>query len=369
MNRIGRPLIVIKRAPTVSHAMKQVTSVVVRQSQFDIGQDVYQANILKQTRKTYKEMGKSRLSLYVTLSAHVGYCVAPGVHFNFADFAFLTAGVWSCALSANTWNQLQEGVYDARQLNKFSKSSSKKQLRPPVIGSVTNKQAVQFGLWSGALGVGALSMLNPTTALLGAANIVLYGKYYTRSKRHTWLNTQLGSLVGAIPPMMGVTAGLGMSGLLTQEGWLMAGLLLFWQFPHFYALSAMTWPGYAQARYHMLPLSNPVAAAWWSLLSAFAMIAIHYYIHEYMSDEKISCISDFGGFFGVCVLLSLGAQFGLSLAFLRGAMLGGISKKIVTWLFLSTLFYIVALIANQPNWYNSFMRGIYKGEELILDRV
>ena len=47
MNRIGRPLIVIKRAPTVSYAMKQaqVNSVVVRQSQFNVDDDVYHANI------------------------------------------------------------------------------------------------------------------------------------------------------------------------------------------------------------------------------------------------------------------------------------------------------------------------------------
>jgi len=338
--------------------------------------------LVKQTNKTKKDLGKATLSFWVMLSAHVGYCVAPGVTFNLAEFACLSAGVWSCALSANTWNQLQEAVYDARQLNKFSKSSSKKQTRPPVIGSITNLQAVKFGMWSGAFGVGALSMLNPTTALLGAANIVLYGKYYTRSKRHTWLNTQLGSLVGAIPPMMGVTSGLGASGLLTQEGWLTAGLLLFWQFPHFYALSAMTWPGYAQARYHMLPLSNPIAAAWWSLLSALAMCLIHYYIYAYMSDERISCLSDFSGnpssdwpvflvgeFIGKCVLLALASQVGLSLLFVRSAAAGHISKRIVGGLFASTLFYIVMLFLNQPTWKKSCERAAYKAEAFVLDRI
>ena len=52
-------------------------------------------------------------------------------------------------------------------------------------------------------------MVNPTTAFLGATNFFLYTCVYTPMKRSNVLNTGMGSIVGAIPPIMGFTACLG----------------------------------------------------------------------------------------------------------------------------------------------------------------
>jgi len=59
---------------------------------------------------------------------------------------------------------------------------------------------------------------------------------YTRMKRKHWLNTQVGAIVGAIPPLMGYTAASG--GSFGIEGTCVAAMLFFWQFPHYYALAA-----------------------------------------------------------------------------------------------------------------------------------
>ena len=48
-----------------------------------------------------------------------------------------------------------------------------------------------------------LALTNPTVAALGMGNIALYAGAYTYSKRITEMNTWLGSIVGAIPPLMG----------------------------------------------------------------------------------------------------------------------------------------------------------------------
>ena len=55
-------------------------------------------------------------------------------------------------------------------------------------------------------------------------------------KRKHWLNTQVGAIVGAIPPLMGYTAASG--GSFGIEGTCVAAMLFFWQFPHYYALAA-----------------------------------------------------------------------------------------------------------------------------------
>lgn len=67
-----------------------------------------------------------------------------------------------------------------------------------------------FALACGVPGVALLALaINPLTGLLGALNIVLYTGCYTPLKRLSISNTWVGSLVGAIPPIMGWTAATG----------------------------------------------------------------------------------------------------------------------------------------------------------------
>ena len=110
-------------------------------------------------------------------------------------------------------------------------------------------------LWAGC---------NPTVAFLGGLNIALYAGVYTPMKRMSVLNTWVGALVGGIPPLMGWAAAGGQNAtlgggwkeiLLTEEsegGWLLAGLLFCWQFPHFNSLSWQIGEEYRRAGYKML---------------------------------------------------------------------------------------------------------------------
>lgn len=69
---------------------------------------------------------------------------------------------------------------------------------------------VTFALACGVPGVALLTLaVNPLTGLLGALNIFLYTCCYTPLKRLSITNTWVGSVVGAIPPIMGWTAATG----------------------------------------------------------------------------------------------------------------------------------------------------------------
>lgn len=70
--------------------------------------------------------------------------------------------------------------------------------------------AVTFAVICGATGLSILAVgVNGVTALLGGFNLVLYTLVYTPLKRISIVNTWVGSVVGAIPPMMGWAAGTG----------------------------------------------------------------------------------------------------------------------------------------------------------------
>ena len=70
--------------------------------------------------------------------------------------------------------------------------------------------AVTFAVTCGFTGLTMLTLgVNSITAALGAFNLALYTMAYTPMKRITSANTWLGSIVGAVPPMMGWAASTG----------------------------------------------------------------------------------------------------------------------------------------------------------------
>ena len=70
-------------------------------------------------------------------------------------------------------------------------------------------------------------------------------------KRLTWLNTSLGSIPGALPPVGGWTAA---AGELELGAWALFAILFAWQHPHFYAIAWIFREDYARAGFKMLPV-------------------------------------------------------------------------------------------------------------------
>lgn len=112
-----------------------------------------------------------------------------------------------------------------------------------------------FAIGASTLGLTTLYLgTNGLTAALGGINLILYTMIYTPMKRVSILNTWVGSIVGAIPPVMGYVA---CEGNFGAGAGIMAGLLYAWQFPHFNALSWNLRPDYSRAGYRMMAVTNP----------------------------------------------------------------------------------------------------------------
>lgn len=116
-----------------------------------------------------------------------------------------------------------------------------------------------WGAASGTAGVAILAAgSNPVTATLGAANLLLYVGPYTLSKTRTELNTWIGSVVGAVPPLMGWAAATG-GEVFAVEPVLLAAYLFIWQFPHFFSLAWLHREDYARGGFQMVR-SNGISA-------------------------------------------------------------------------------------------------------------
>jgi protoheme IX farnesyltransferase len=193
-----------------------------------------------------KELSKGRLAALVVLTTMCGYALAPGAA-NLATMFWTTTGTALCISSANTLNQWLEVPFDAQM--------ARTRHRALVRRACTPLDAFTFGVLTGIAGPSILwYCVNPITAILGASNILLYSAIYTPMKRRSIANTWVGSIVGAIPPVMGWAA---CTGSIDAPALILGLVLYAWQFPHFNSLSYMIRGEYAKAGYHMASVLRP----------------------------------------------------------------------------------------------------------------
>jgi len=243
------------------------------------------------TKSFYRDIGKHGLSRANVSAAVFGYCMV-GYHFHidYVQLGALIYGTYKCAIAANTYNQKHEISFD-RQMERTRVRALVK--RGTYEGTyLALHHAEKNALKSWLIGFTVLSLgCNPVVGLLGVFNVALYYKVYTMLKRKTWFNTQIGAIVGAIPPLMGYLANTG--GEFVNAWWIIPSLTLFcWQFPHFYGLAESRNAEYAYAGYKMLGSTHPKSAMKWSagniiaLAVIMALIVRHYF---YLSEnaEKI----------------------------------------------------------------------------------
>jgi protoheme IX farnesyltransferase len=95
---------------------------------------------------------------------------------------------------------------------------------------------------------------NVLTGLLGAVTLVTYVFVYTPLKRRTSLNTVVGAVAGGLPSILGWTAA---NGQLGGKGWVLFGIVMLWQLPHFMAIAWIYREDYARAGFKMLPSLDP----------------------------------------------------------------------------------------------------------------
>ncbi len=192
---------------------------------------------------------KARLTFLVLLTTLVGFYLGSkgGIHYGLLVHTLLGTALLACGASA--LNQYLEREHDAKMRRTEGRPLPSKQMQPQT--------ALVFGAATSILGMAQLALaVDLLTSLLGAATLVSYLFVYTPLKRLTTLNTIVGAIPGALPPLMGWTAASG-TGQIASEGLALFGLLFFWQLPHFLAIAWLYREDYARAGFQMLPVVDP----------------------------------------------------------------------------------------------------------------
>lgn len=193
-------------------------------------------------RKDLAVLTKVRLNTFVLVTTFFGYFLGARAHgWDWMQLFHTILGTAAAAFGSAAFNQLMEIDLDARMARTADRPLPSKRMDVLV--------AFVIGVLLSAFGLVHLSvMVNKMTAVLALITLVTYVFIYTPMKRKHSVNTLIGAVPGAIPPMIGWTAA---GGALDEAAWFLFALLFLWQLPHFIAINWMCREEYEAAGYRM----------------------------------------------------------------------------------------------------------------------
>lgn len=168
-------------------------------------------------------------------------------------------------------------VSGANALNMYIERDSDRHMartknRPLPAGRMSPRVALWFGVTLSALAVPILAIgANPLTALLAVLANLLYVLAYTPMKQHSHWALHVGAVPGAIPPLLGWTAG---TGRIDAAGLVLFAILFLWQIPHFNAIALFRREEYERAGIVVMPSVHGELATRHSIVRwVFALVA------------------------------------------------------------------------------------------------
>ncbi len=152
-------------------------------------------------------------------------------------------GTLFLACGSAVLNHYQERDYDSLMRRTMQ--------RPIPLGKISPLNTLLIGLYLCVMGILILLFsIRLTPAILGITALVWYNLVYTPMKKITPFAVVPGSLIGAIPPMIGWTAAGGY--IFDPQILIVAFFFFVWQIPHFWILMLFYDEDYKQAGFPTL---------------------------------------------------------------------------------------------------------------------
>jgi protoheme IX farnesyltransferase len=195
----------------------------------------------------YIELTKPKIAALVLVTTTLGYFLGGKGIPSIVQLINLLMGSALVCFGSGALNHYLERDSDSLML--------RTQQRPIPSGLIQAYQALNFGVILTLAGVAYLYLTtNLLTAFLSLLTAFLYVLVYTPMKKISWLNTTIGSIPGAIPPMGGWAAA---TGNVSLEAWILFLIMFLWQHPHFYAIAWIFREDYKRGGFKMLPVIEP----------------------------------------------------------------------------------------------------------------
>lgn len=214
--------------------------------------------------KTYYHLTKPGIVYGNLLTTIAAYVYASRWQVNVENFFATVFGIALVIASACVFNNYFDRDIDAKM--------ARTKERALVSGAISNASALLFGSILGLAGfsllVGFVNMLTAGIALIG---FLVYVFAYTFSKRKTQWATEIGSIAGATPIVVGYVAA---TNRLDAAALILFFILVLWQMPHFYSIAIFRAREYEAAGIPVLPLKKGIPAAKRRMLAYIAAFVV-----------------------------------------------------------------------------------------------
>lgn len=256
------------------------------------------------------------------LSVAGGFFLASKGHVDFGLFLAAMIGTSLVVASGCVFNNCIDRDIDVKM--------ERTKNRVLVQGLVSLNMALLFATVMGVIGVGLLyTKANPLAALFAVIGFVIYvGFYSLYLKRKSVHGTLVGSLSGAMPPVIGYVA---VSNSFDLAALTLLVMFSLWQMPHSYAIAIFRFNDYLAASIPVLPVKRGIRVA---------KLHILIYILAFL---LATLMLTFGGYAGLNYLAVAAA---MGMYWLYMAWTGYKAKDDVVWarkLFVFSIFTITAL--------------------------
>lgn len=239
----------------------------------------------------FATLTKPRIVAFVCLSTLVGFVLSSTGPVNLELLLHALVGTAMASGGTAALNQFLERDLDARMTRTAG--------RPLPAGRLGPEEAHCFGVLLSASGIFYLGMsVNWATGLVAALTLAIYLFLYTPLKLRTPLNTAVGAVAGALPPVGGWVAA---TGGLSPGAWALFAILFLWQFPHVLAITWLHREDYARGGYRMASVLDPDGGRTGRQVVTYSLILLPF--------SLLPTFLGMTGRFCFCISLALGLTF------------------------------------------------------------
>lgn len=245
--------------------------------------------------KHYVMLMKPGIIMGNIVTAAGGFALASKGQVNLSLFFAMLCGLALVIGSACVFNNYIDRELDRKMVRTRN--------RPLAKGLVSVQSALIFGTIVGLLGTLTLALgTNLLTTAIALFGVFAYVALYTLSKYRTHYGTLIGSIAGAIPPVVGCCA---VTGRLDLGALIWFVMIVCWQVPHFFAIAVYRLKDYADGGIPTFPIVKGMRAT---------KIHMTLYTAAFVMAASMLTLCGYTGAFYLTLVLLLGGGW-LVLAF------------------------------------------------------
>ena len=196
--------------------------------------------------KIYYVLTKPGIVLGNIITTAAGFALASRGHIDYWLFLATLIGLSFVIASACILNNYIDRVIDEKMERTKNRAFAK--------GLISVRNAMLFAIALVMIGIFILAFYtNLLTAFIAFAGFFFYVVMYSFWKYRSVYGTLIGSLAGAVPPVVGYCA---VSNSFDGGAFLLFVILVLWQMPHFFAIAIYRFDDYLAASIPVLPVKR-----------------------------------------------------------------------------------------------------------------